>query len=97
MLLALLAAATAPGLLAGIRPAVLPRAPVVPSPTHLEPVDSPYESLAKMTLSTTEAEESPEAPVAKGASVTQLCNDWASRNRHSNAHRVGQWYGVSVW
>ena len=93
MLLALLAA-TAPYMLVGGRPAVLPRAPVVPSTIRLEPVDiTSYESLgAKMTLSDG---MDPRQPAMKGASVTQLCNEWASHNRESNALRIGRWYPQS--
>ena len=92
MLLALLAA-TAPCMLVGGRPAVLPRAPVAPSTIRLEPVDiTSHESLAKMTLSDG---MDPRQPAMKGASVTQLCNEWASHNRESNALRIGRWYPQS--
>lgn len=92
MLLALLAA-TAPRMLLGGRPAVLPRAPVVPSTIRLEPVDiTSHESLTKMTLSDG---RDPRTPAMKGASITQLCNDWASHNRESFAASHNRWYPQS--
>ncbi len=92
MLLALLAA-TAPYMLVGGRPAVLPRAPVVPSTIRLEPVDiTSHESLAKMTLSDG---RDPRTPAMKGASITQLCNDWASHNRERFAASHNRWYPQS--
>ena len=93
MLLALLAA-TAPRMLVGGRLAVLPRAPVVPSTIRLEPVDiTSYESLgAKMTLSDG---RDPRTPAMKGASITQLCNDWASHNREHFAALHDRWYPQS--
>ena len=67
-------------------------------PAHLEIIDIlPRESLAEMTRAVERESDETEAPAANGPSITQLCNDWASHNRRSNARRAELWHGVNAW